>query len=103
MSSMLANHEVWYLVVGLDAPPHDGTKSIKHADLSSFLKIMKIVIANNIDHWLYKTEVSMDWARFMIWFTFGVCIDLARYIFSRIQLEASYIMIDILPFWMLLT
>lgn len=73
----LADHEVLYMFMGLETPPH-GINSINHANLSSFFEIMNIIIANNIDNQLYKTEVSTNWAQFMIRVTFGVCIDLVR-------------------------
>lgn len=56
----LVDHEGHQLVVGLYVFPYDGTKSIKETDLSGFLKIMNIIIANNTDLQLHKTEVSMD-------------------------------------------
>ncbi|XP_042964739.1 uncharacterized protein LOC122298962 [Carya illinoinensis] len=75
----LADLEVHQSVVGPDAPIYDGSKSIKQVDLS-----MNIIIANNFDPRLYKTEVSMDRARFMLRVARRVPIDLARYIFARI-------------------
>lgn len=46
----IIDHEVMDLVVGSYAPLYDGMKSIKQIDLSSFFKIMNLIIANNINH-----------------------------------------------------
>ena len=99
----LVDHEVRDLIVGPDAPVYDGSKSIRQADLSSFFKIMNLIIANNIDPRQHKTEVGMDRARFMIRVARGIPIDLVGYIFERIRSEARFITIDILPFGILIT
>lgn len=99
----LADHEVRDLVVGPDAPPYDGTKSIKQADLSSFFKILNLIIANNIDPRQHKTEVGIDRTKFMIRVARGIPIDLVGYIFDRIRSESRYISMDILPFGVLIT
>lgn len=99
----LADHEVRQLVMAPDAPPCDGTKSIKQANLFGFFKIINIIIANNIDPRQHKTEVGMNWAGFMIRIAREVFIDLVSYIFTRIRSKANYITIDILPFVVLIT
>lgn len=56
----LDDHEVRRLDMVSDAPLYDGTKSIKEFHLSSFFKIMNIIITKKIDMWLYKTEGNID-------------------------------------------
>lgn len=45
----LADYEVRNLIVAPDAPMYDGTKSLIKANLSPFFKIIKWIIANDID------------------------------------------------------
>lgn len=65
---------------------------LRVSNLSNFFKIMCIIIADNIDLQLHKIEVNKDHAQFMIQVTSGVSIDLARYIYTGIWSELTYIM-----------
>lgn len=56
----LADLEVRDLIVDPDALVYDGTKRIKQTNLSSFFKIMNMIITKNINPWQHKTEDGMD-------------------------------------------
>lgn len=62
----LVDHEARDLIVGPNFPLYDGTKSIKHVDLSPFSKIINLIIENNIDSRQHKIEVGIDRAKFII-------------------------------------
>lgn len=65
--------------------------------------LLNIIIANNIDPQLHNNKVGVDQAWFMIRVTHGMLINLAKYIYTRIQSELTYTMTDILPFRIFLT
>lgn len=72
------------MIIGPDAPLHDGTKSIKQVDLSPYFKTINLIIASNIDSHQYKTEVGMDRVKFMILVIHGITNSLVGNIFDRI-------------------
>lgn len=85
----LNDHEIYQLVVSLDSPPYDETKNIKLANLFGFFKIMNIII-DKINPLLNKTEINMDWTRFMIWVAHGMHINLED--ISMLEFDISHTM-----------
>lgn len=94
----LPSHEVRQLIVHPDAPLYDGMKSIRHVRLLDFFKMMYLIIASTIDSRQHKTEVSIDWARFMIRVARMMSIDRPSVIFARMRSETTYVTMDILSY-----